>query len=155
MITTTSASSPASDVPATPSRYELPAFVRFVCARLPAFPPAIGCALALTALAPRILGRDALAEIDGKSFRIAVRDAGVGVAFRLHGTRFVPLSPRACVDVTFTAAAVDLVRMAARRSDPDTLFFERRLMIDGDTETGLRLKNLLDAVELPRWFRGY
>ena len=44
--------------------------------------------------------------------------------------------------------------MATRRVDPDTLFFERRLSIDGDTETGLRLKNLLDAVELPRWLQG-
>jgi predicted lipid carrier protein YhbT len=155
MITSTAASSSAASPSATSPRYELPAIVRFVCTRLPAFPPAVACALALTTLAPRILGRDALAEIDGKSFRIAVRDAGVSVAFRLHGSRFEPLSPRACVDVTFTAAVVDLVRMATRHSDPDTLFFERRLMIDGDTETGLRLKNLLDAVELPRWFRGY
>jgi len=135
-------------------RYELPPFVRFVCTRLPAFPPAVACAMALTVAAPRILGVDALAELDGKAFRITVRDAGVSVAFRLHGVRFVPLSPTAGVDVTFTATAADLLRMATRRSDPDTLFFERRLMIDGDTETGLRLKNLLDAVELPRWLQG-
>jgi predicted lipid carrier protein YhbT len=27
------------------------------------------------------------------------------------------------------------------------LFFQRRLVIEGDTELGLRLKNLLDSVE--------
>ncbi|MEP7180762.1 MAG: SCP2 sterol-binding domain-containing protein [Betaproteobacteria bacterium] len=136
------------------SRFELPAFVRAVCTRLPAFPPAVACALALTAIAPRVLGRDALAEIDGKAFRIVVRDAGASVAFRLQRTWFAPLTPSAPVDVVFAATAADLLRMATRRIDPDTLFFERRLMIEGDTETGLRLKNLLDAVELPRWLAG-
>jgi predicted lipid carrier protein YhbT len=31
--------------------------------------------------------------------------------------------------------------------DPDTLFFSRRLTIEGDTELGLLLKNRLDALE--------
>jgi predicted lipid carrier protein YhbT len=44
--------------------------------------------------------------------------------------------------------------LATRRVDPDTLFFERRLLIEGDTETGLRLKNVLDAIGLPRWLSG-
>jgi predicted lipid carrier protein YhbT len=34
------------------------------------------------------------------------------------------------------------------------MFFDRRLLIEGDTDAGLRLKNLLDAVELPRWLTG-
>jgi predicted lipid carrier protein YhbT len=32
-----------------------------------------------------------------------------------------------------------------------TLFFER-LLLEGDTEAGLRLRNCLDVVELPRWW---
>ena len=150
-----SAASPSATTSFKPRRYELPVFVRAVCSRLPAFPPSIACALALTAVAPRLLGRDALAELDGKSFRIVVRDASVAVAFRLHGMRFAPLPATAPADVTFTATAADLLRMATRRTDPDTLFFERRLAIEGDTETGLKLKNLLDAVELPRWLAGH
>ena len=34
-----------------------------------------------------------------------------------------------------------------RREDPDTLFFNRRLCIEGDTATGVHVKNLLDALE--------
>jgi predicted lipid carrier protein YhbT len=45
-------------------------------------------------------------------------------------------------------------RLATRRADPDMMFFDRRLLIEGDTETGLRLKNILDAIELPRWLTG-
>jgi len=43
---------------------------------------------------------------------------------------------------------------AARRADPDTPFFERRVQVEGDTETGLLPKNIIDAVEVPRWPAG-
>ena len=130
----------------------LPPLLRAIVSRLPAYPPAVAAALALSVAAPRIFGRDGLAELDGKSFRIAVRDAGAGFAARIRRGRFEPLGAAAPVDVTFTACAADYLLLATRRADPDTLFFERRLLIEGDTETGLRLKNLLDAVELPRWW---
>jgi predicted lipid carrier protein YhbT len=41
------------------------------------------------------------------------------------------------------------VRLAKRQEDPDTLFFNRRLSMEGDTELGLIVKNALDALELP------
>ena len=41
----------------------------------------------------------------------------------------------------------DFWRLASRSEDPDTLFFQRRLTIEGETETGLLLKNLLDGLE--------
>jgi predicted lipid carrier protein YhbT len=50
--------------------------------------------------------------------------------------------------VTFRASARDLARLALRLEDPDTLFFDRRLRIEGDTDLGLRVKNMLDAIEL-------
>jgi predicted lipid carrier protein YhbT len=37
--------------------------------------------------------------------------------------------------------------LAERRQDPDQLFFQRRLVIEGDTELGLGLKNLLDSLD--------
>ena len=100
------------------------------------------------------MGRDALATLDGKTFRIVVRDAGVSVAFRVRSERFEPMHADRAVDVIFTACAADFLLLATRRSDPDTLFFDRRLLIEGDTETGLRLKNMLDAIELPCWLTG-
>jgi predicted lipid carrier protein YhbT len=41
------------------------------------------------------------------------------------------------------------VLLARRQEDPDTLFFSRRLSMEGDTELGLLVKNTLDAIELP------
>ena len=43
-------------------------------------------------------------------------------------------------DVSFSGNANDLVLIAARKEDPDTLFFQRRLRIEGDTELGLYVK---------------
>ena len=42
-----------------------------------------------------------------------------------------------------------VVTLAMRKEDPDTLFFSRRLSMQGDTELGLLLKNTLDSLELP------
>ncbi|PJC12345.1 MAG: sterol-binding protein, partial [Comamonadaceae bacterium CG_4_9_14_0_8_um_filter_60_18] len=41
------------------------------------------------------------------------------------------------------------VLLARRQEDPDTLFFNRRLAMEGDTELGLLVKNTIDAIELP------
>ena len=54
--------------------------------------------------------------------------------------------PRPC-DVTIGGNSTDFLALAARREDPDTLFFNRRITIEGDTELGLGVKNMLDALE--------
>ena len=51
-------------------------------------------------------------------------------------------------DVSFSGQANDLILIAARKEDPDTLFFQRRLRIEGDTELGLNVKNLMDSIDL-------
>ena len=134
--------------------FVLPGMLRAVASRLPSFPPSLACAFTLSLLAPRMLGAEALESLDGKTFRIVVRDAGASVAFRIRAPRFEALAAGVSSDVTITAHAADFLLLATRRADPDTLFFERRLVIEGDTETGLRLKNILDAVEIPRWLSG-
>lgn len=155
----TTAANAASAPPAGATRaaappFVLPRLVRSVVSRLPAYPPSLACAVVLTFAAPRLIGHEGIADLDGKAFRIVVRDAGASVAFRVRAPRFEPLATDVPVDVCFTACAADFLLLATRRVDPDTLFFERRLVIEGDTEAGLKLKNLLDAVEVPRWLQG-
>lgn len=56
-------------------------------------------------------------------------------------------------DVCFSGKLNDFLIMMGRQEDPDTLFFQRRLMIEGDTQLGLEVKNLLDNIdydELPQ-----
>ena len=50
----------------------------------------------------------------------------------------------------------DLLLLASRLEDADTLFFHRRLQLTGDVELGLTVRNLLDQLpweSLPRPLR--
>lgn len=51
-------------------------------------------------------------------------------------------------DLSISGSVYDFLLLASRREDPDTLFFNRRLKLGGDTELGLYVKNFLDALEL-------
>ncbi len=50
----------------------------------------------------------------------------------------------------FARPCSGFLALALRREDPDTLFFTRRLVMTGDTELGLIVKNLLDAIDWSR-----
>ena len=96
--------------------------------------------------------RQALAEgelefLEGRWLSIHVRDIGLLWYTSVVDGRLV-VSQQADADVSFSAYASDLLMIAARKQDPDTLFFQRRLVIEGDTELGLYVKNLMDAIEL-------
>ncbi|QYK00467.1 ubiquinone anaerobic biosynthesis accessory factor UbiT [Shewanella psychrotolerans] len=59
-------------------------------------------------------------------------------------------------EVSFSGCSQELLLIAAGKEDPDTLFFQRRLAIEGDTELGLEVKNLLLSIEfdtMPMFFR--
>ncbi|WP_140919772.1 ubiquinone anaerobic biosynthesis accessory factor UbiT [Limnobaculum xujianqingii] len=96
--------------------------------------------------------RHALAEgdldfLEQRWLKVEVRDLGLRwfVTVR-EGVLLV--SDNQQEDVSFSGDANDLILIAARKQDPDTLFFQRRLVIEGDTELGLYVKNLMDAIEL-------
>ncbi|HCU0390695.1 TPA: SCP2 domain-containing protein [Klebsiella pneumoniae] len=96
--------------------------------------------------------RQAVAEgelefLEGRWLSIHVRDIGLLWYTSVVDGRLV-VSQQADADVSFSADASDLLMIAARKQDPDTLFFQRRLVIEGDTELGLYVKNLMDAIEL-------
>ena len=96
--------------------------------------------------------RQALAEgelefLEGRWLSIHVRDIGLLWYTSVVDGRLV-VSQQADADVSFSADASDLLMIAARKQDPDTLIFQRRLVIEGDTELGLYVKNLMDAIEI-------
>lgn len=50
-------------------------------------------------------------------------------------------------DATIRCHLSELVLLANQKVDPDTLFFQRRLVIEGDTELGLTMKNIMDTLD--------
>ena len=132
--------------PYTP--WQLPSFVAAIASRLPQLFPSAALVAALEVGLKRLVERDALRGLDGKVVRIVVRDAGLAMTVRCRDVRFHPGFAGARADVTIAASLADFVLLALREEDPDTLFFARRLTMEGDTETGLIVKNLLDSADL-------
>lgn len=79
---------------------------------------------------------------------IRVRDAQVEYRFRYAGPAgFVPCQAAQQPDLTISGTIYDFLALATRREDSDTLFFNRRVVMEGDTALGLELKNLLDGMD--------
>jgi len=129
--------------------FVVPASVGRALARLPQLPPTLLLVGALNLALDRILPRDRLQPVVGKRLLIAVTDAGLSLRFSMTRSGFVPSLGRAEPDLRISATARDFLALALREEDPDTLFFSRRLLMEGDTDLGLLVKNTLDAVELP------
>ncbi|AOY01127.1 SCP2 domain-containing protein [Jeongeupia sp. USM3] len=113
--------------------------------RLPEAPPGQALALALNLVRQRLWPDEDFGWLQARRIRFEVADLGRGVTVGFAGGRFRGEAPPA--DVTFAASFADYWAIARRDADPDTLFFQRRLTISGDTELGLQLKNLLDATD--------
>ena len=129
-------------------RFTLPTCVAKVARHLPQWPHAVVLCLALNLA--RHLGAlpvDDLAALEGKRFCVEVEDAGSLAHFSFRHGRFTPDLGTPPPDLRFRARLSAYLQLLNRQEDPDTLFFQRALVIEGDTELGLRVKNMLDAVD--------
>ena len=117
--------------------------------RLPAYPGSVLLVGLLNRLLLPHMPTDVLDLLENRTLRIEVRDARLTFDFSCANKRFVALSAARASDLSISASAHDFLRLAQRQEDPDTLFFARRLSMQGDTELGLVVKNTLDALEAP------
>ena len=96
------------------------------------------------------------AELHGRSFALRITDLGALVRFRCESGSFRPLltgTPE--LELELSATLADFLALMRGSADADTLFFQRRLGIRGDTELGLIVKNWLDASERPAWLQRF
>lgn len=94
------------------------------------------------------------AELEGRSFAITVEDLGLRSSFAVRQGAFRPVWNGAAAELELGARLADLLALMRSETDADTLFFQRRLRISGDTELGLIVKNWLDAAPRPAWLQG-
>ncbi|WP_273746737.1 ubiquinone anaerobic biosynthesis accessory factor UbiT, partial [Morganella morganii] len=71
--------------------------------------------------------------LEDKWLKVEVRDLALVWFISLQNGQLA-VKQQADADVSVSGNANDLVLIAARKEDPDTLFFQRRLVIEGDTE---------------------
>ncbi len=120
--------------------------LRRLVARLPIAPPSIALALALDRLLLPHLSADDIAQLADHVVEIEVLDLGIRCRLSL-GTRGFRAAPdRGAPTLRVAADAPSYLRLLRGEEDADRLFFERALVMEGDTEYGLVLKNTLDAI---------
>ena len=136
-------------------RFRLPGFVSAIGARLPQWPHALTLTAGLNVVAKMgLLPADSLELLENRIFFVDVLDTGGQACFTYRNGLFRPVFYAPDVaDLTFRANLSAFLQLLARQEDPDTLFFNRELSIEGDTELGLVVKNMLDAIEWPSFIQ--
>lgn len=132
--------------PAAPRWLALAHGVRDVVRRLPTQPPSFVAARVLDRLLWPRLDDGARAALAGRTVEVEVIELGVRVRLQLGPHGFVVAPSAQPVALTVRATANALWRLVRGEDDADRLFFERALVMEGDTEYGLVLKNTLDAI---------
>jgi len=133
-------------------KFRLPAVIAEIGRKLPQWPHALALVAGLNAaLKMKLLPESELALLEDKLFRVRVLDTGGEASYTYRNGLFRPVfQPTREPDLAFAANLSAYLQLLARQEDPDTLFFNRELEITGDTELGLIVKNMLDAVEWPK-----
>lgn len=85
--------------------------------------------------------------LENAKVRIRVTDLSIDWLIRVGGEVFTPIDRGLVEDVSISGESRDFVLLATRQADPDTLFFQRRIRIEGDTELGLGVKNTMDSMD--------
>ena len=86
--------------------------------------------------------------LERRYLAVEVSDMKLRRVFTVEEGRLLLASRRQAADATIRGRAVEFLLLAARLEDPDTLFFQRRLEVSGDTALGLTVRNLLDRQPL-------
>jgi O2-independent ubiquinone biosynthesis accessory factor UbiT len=94
------------------------------------------------------LARGELAALEGRRLGIEISDLGLDFVVQVSAGRVLITSPQAGTpaEASVRGSCTDLLLLAGRLEDADTLFFQRRLCLSGDTELGLVARNLLDRL---------
>lgn len=129
--------------------YTLPKPLGNLLSHLPAYPGSVLFVTALNLALSKNLAPDVRQMLSARKLRLRVTDAQLTFDFEWRNERFTACQNGGVADLTISASAHDFVLLARRQEDPDTLFFSRRLAMEGDTELGLLVKNTIDAIELP------
>lgn len=84
-------------------------------------------------------------DFEGRRIRLEINGGHPGITLGFWSGRLRVVEGPG--EATIRGSLSAFRTLAERRQDPDQLFFQRRLVIEGDTELGLALKNLLDGLE--------
>lgn len=94
--------------------------------------------------------RERMRELSGKVFRFRVEDLDQEFFMVVEESGEVLIHTYSDDEphVEMAGESTAFIALLLQMEDPDSLFFSRRLKLSGETDTGLRFKNILDNVEI-------
>lgn len=83
----------------------------------------------------------------GRWLAVRIEDLNWQLQLSQGYDRTLKLRPGGTADTEIRGPLRSFILLAAQREDPDALFFRRELIIEGDTDLGLQVKNWLDSLD--------
>ncbi|MBC8493539.1 MAG: SCP2 sterol-binding domain-containing protein [Candidatus Thioglobus sp.] len=91
---------------------------------------------------------DDLSFLQDQWILIKVTDIGLSFNLGFDGKRLIQTHQDNHFGLTISADSCHFLDLVSKQKDPDTLFFQRKIKMQGSTELGLYVKNFLDAFEV-------
>lgn len=92
-------------------------------------------------------GEGELDFVEGRCVRVVAEDTGTRFMLCFEDGRFRAAGGGRRPDLSISGTLYDYLLLITGQEDPDTLFFQRRLRMQGDTGLGVYLKNFLASVD--------
>ena len=89
------------------------------------------------------------AFLEHRTLQIEIIDAGLFVGLSYSQNRIIchHFNKQACTsEVTLSIDSLNAINLVQQEVDPDTLFFQRKLKINGDTDLAHHIKNTIDTL---------
>ncbi len=83
--------------------------------------------------------------------QLCIEDMDLSFLLTVKNNQLVLTDSVVQADIIFRGSSREFLLLVSRIEDPDTLFFQRRLVIEGDTELGLYIKNSIDGIDFDHW----
>jgi len=127
---------------------KIPALLSFPIGFIPPIIPNTVLVSLLNKIFANAIDEEELDFLHRRVLLIRVTDANLSFRITLIGNRLVACNHCQHHDLLIEGSSYDFLLLASRREDADTLFFNRRLRLGGNTELGLYVKNFLDGQEV-------
>ncbi len=128
----------------------LPRMPALLSRPLKLLPPVLfrqGLSRALNLLFAAPLAAGELDFLAGRRVRVRIPDAPIRFTLGVRQGELVVGPGEGPADLEIEGVVYAFMLLASRQEDADTLFFQRQLRVQGDTELGLQVKNFLDGLD--------
>ena len=127
--------------------FTIPPLIAKISEKLPSWPADQAMLLAMNlGIRFNVFPESSLEALEGRVVGFEVLDLSYQRAMTYLNGQFWDADV-STAELMIRANTAQFLQLLNRQEDPDTLFFNRSLVLEGDTELGLVAKNMLDSID--------